>query len=111
MNVPQHIPLSSHIVSEKFESVYKYISCLFLCACVWCIVVVVIPRSSGTAPADMGTPQWITHGRGGFTEEEKEINGGRYSTKGGKAKGFLNTISWYLHRHRQRGGNSLRLPF
>lgn len=41
----------------------------------------VIPRYSGTAPVDMGTSQWITHGREGFTEEEKEINGGRYSKR------------------------------
>ena len=54
--------------------------CVSVCVCV--CGAVVIPRYSGTAPADMGTPQWITHGREGFTEEEKEINGGRYSREG-----------------------------
>lgn len=67
------------------------------CVC----VILVIPRYSGTAPADMGTPQRITHRREGFTEEEKEINGGRYSEGGGgvggRAKTFLNTISLHLH--------------
>lgn len=55
-----------------------------------CVVspAVVIPRYSGTAPADTGTPQWITHGREGFTEEEEEINGGRYSKRGDRAKSF-----------------------
>lgn len=62
-----------------------YIGCVFLCICV-CVCGVSSssnPRYSGTAPADMGTPQWITQGREGFTEEEKEINRGRrYSKKG-----------------------------
>lgn len=45
---------------------------------------------SGTAPADMGTPQWITRRREGFTREEKEMNRRRgHSRKGRQSKEFL----------------------
>lgn len=38
----------------------------------------VIPRFSGTAPADMGTAQWITQGREGFTgERSMEVGTGQ----------------------------------
>ncbi len=49
-----------------------------MCVCV-CVSVVIIPRYTGMAPADVETPQWITHGGEGFTEKETEINGGRYT--------------------------------
>lgn len=75
----------------------------FLCVC----VCVVIPRYSGTAPTDMGTPRWITHRREGFTEEEKEINGGRYSERGGRAKSFLNTCAVCIYIDTVKEGQSV----
>lgn len=51
----------------------------------------VIPRYSGKVPADMGTPQWITHGREGFT---KDMNGRRYRKR---RESFLNiTLCAYI---------------
>ncbi|TNN50173.1 hypothetical protein EYF80_039597 [Liparis tanakae] len=40
----------------------------------------------------------MDYGREGFAEEEKEINGGKYSRKKKGANSFLNAISVHLHR-------------